>query len=207
MRYHCSPGSLDMNFNPYEIGIYGGNLFDPVNPDPKDIRLSDIARSLSRICRFNGHTNIFYSVLQHSFYVARFLPERLSVFGLLHDAHEAYIGDISTPMKNYIGRDRIEKLTTAIDQAIYRAVGIRSPTEKEMEMVRRADWLALQIETSRLFSPKAPWLSPEFIDGNFFSPLPAGKEFSREHWIRSVRSKSLEVLEKSTPDFSRNKRR
>lgn len=72
------------------------NIFDP-NPD--DIVIEDIAHALSRQCRFGGHLEEFYSVAQHSIECASRVSEPYKLQALLHDASEAFILDIPTPIK------------------------------------------------------------------------------------------------------------
>lgn len=79
-----------------------GRFFEFRDPAPQSIHLADIARSLSRICRFTGHTTKFYSVAQHSVLVSECLPRHLQLQGLLHDAAEAYLGDVSSPLKQLL---------------------------------------------------------------------------------------------------------
>lgn len=69
-----------------------------LNPDPEDFDIEDIAFSLSNQCRFNGHVR-FYSVAEHSLWVGSKLPLHLQLAGLLHDASEAYLSDVPTPVK------------------------------------------------------------------------------------------------------------
>jgi uncharacterized protein len=74
-------------------------IFDFHDPVQRTYDIEDIAHSLSNICRYNGHTPSFYSVAQHSVLVANRLPRELQMAGLLHDASEAYLGDVTTPLK------------------------------------------------------------------------------------------------------------
>ena len=83
------------------IQTYTGKPFDIFEPDQMSINLWDIAHSLANQARFNGHTMEFYSVAQHSIIVSRLVPNHLDMeaIGLLHDASEAYIGDLVRPIK------------------------------------------------------------------------------------------------------------
>lgn len=81
------------------IRTFTGKTFFPLSPRPEDIDIVDIAHSLSNMCRFVGHCNEFYSVAQHSVLVSQQVPARFALWGLLHDASEAYISDVATPIK------------------------------------------------------------------------------------------------------------
>ena len=88
------------------IQTASGVFFDIVNPRPEDVRIEDIAASLAKQCRFTGHTSSFYSVAQHSVGVCDLLleqgyPEAVQLWGLLHDASEAYLVDLPTPIKRH----------------------------------------------------------------------------------------------------------
>tara|TARA_R110001592_G_scaffold65634_2_gene201204 strand:- start:299 stop:853 length:555 start_codon:yes stop_codon:yes gene_type:complete len=87
-----------------------GQQFDLVNPTPEMVRPEDIAHSLSRLCRFNGHTPMHYSVAEHSMRVAQQVPEAYQLEALLHDATEAYVGDMVRPLKQMLpGYQEIER--------------------------------------------------------------------------------------------------
>ena len=87
------------------IQTYTGKPFNPLageNEDCGPIELMDIAHALSNLCRFNGHTKRFYSVGEHSLYVSTLLEYHgpsIQAWGLLHDAAEAYLGDMVRPIK------------------------------------------------------------------------------------------------------------
>ncbi len=87
------------------IATFSGLRVYPLEMTPADVNIKDIAHSLANICRFNGHVPRFYSVAQHSVYVARYLTEvmgqtpAVGLWGLLHDAAEAYLGDVCSPIK------------------------------------------------------------------------------------------------------------
>ena len=84
-----------------------GIHFYPLNPNPKDIDIEDIAHALSLICRANGHFRHFYSVAQHCIACAEEAIERgyspeVILGCLLHDASEAYLCDVTRPVKKHI---------------------------------------------------------------------------------------------------------
>ena len=91
---------------------------------PEDIRLDDVAASLSKICRYNGHIKVFLSVAEHSVEVSRVVPEEYAAWALLHDAHEAYVGDIIRPMCHLIGPNLINEIKDTYDRAIAERFGL-----------------------------------------------------------------------------------
>jgi hypothetical protein len=93
------------------ITTYTGRRINPLDPRAEDVYIEDIAHALSLKCRWTGHVSTFYSVAQHSVLVAKELRRaghspRTQLAGLLHDASEAYLPDIASPIK---GRFFIER--------------------------------------------------------------------------------------------------
>lgn len=89
------------------IRTYTGVMFDPLNPDPELVNITDIAHALSLLCRANGHFRNFYSVAQHSINCmeearARGHSGKVQLACLLHDASEAYLSDVTRPVKQEI---------------------------------------------------------------------------------------------------------
>lgn len=82
------------------LTTYSGHHFDPLCPDPDLICIEDIAHALSNVCRYGGHADMFYSVAQHSSLMSSYCPHRLARACLLHDAAEAYVGDMVRPIKH-----------------------------------------------------------------------------------------------------------
>ncbi len=87
-----------MNF----ILTFTGKHFNLYEPDADMIDPRDISHSLAQLCRFNGHTREFYSVAQHSCIVAELVQEEHKLAALLHDATEAYLGDMTRPLKQWM---------------------------------------------------------------------------------------------------------
>lgn len=81
------------------IQLASGRFFYFDDPRPEDIDIRDIAAHLSRLCRWTGACKSFYSVAQHSVHVSNLVPPEFALVGLLHDATEAYINDVSRPLK------------------------------------------------------------------------------------------------------------
>lgn len=104
-----------------------GRKIDITKVKPEDIEIEDIAHALSQICRFNGHTSCFYSVAQHSVRVSMSVAPPFALEGLLHDAAEAYLGDMVRPLKDLIPvYRRFEERFTKI---IYERFGVQSTSE------------------------------------------------------------------------------
>jgi hypothetical protein len=82
------------------IRTYTGILFDFEEPEASPICIEDIAHALSLLCRFAGHCKEFYSVAEHSYRVSYACPEEHALWGLMHDASEAYCVDVPRPLKH-----------------------------------------------------------------------------------------------------------
>ena len=84
------------------IQTFLGKIVYPLSLGVDDINIHDIAHSLSLQCRFNGHSQLFYSVGEHSCRVSDLCPLELKEWGLLHDAGEAYLSDLPSPLKKHM---------------------------------------------------------------------------------------------------------
>lgn len=129
-----------------------GIQFYPLDPQPEDICIDDIAHALSKICRFGGHTKEFYSVAQHSVIVSNIVPPHLALTGLMHDATEAYIGDVVRPLK-YSLPDYIQ-----IEQRLWEVIAERFnlPSVLPPE-IKHADNRALVTERRDLLAVQRQW--------------------------------------------------
>lgn len=140
------------------LETYTGLYFDYDDPQPEQVCLSDIARALSFTARFGGHSKRFLSVAEHALLchalVSEAVPNRpdLQLAALHHDSHEAYLGDVPTPLKRTLeaaAPDLYYGLVRKVDDAIGAAVGL-DPDRFHDPVVRQADADALVIEAELL---------------------------------------------------------
>lgn len=138
-----------------------GRLLDLSFPDPDVIDLEDVAHCLARTCRFNGAVDSYYSVASHSVYVARRLQEgwaaRVAQAGLLHDAAEAYLGDMTSGLKQLFPEYR--SLERAWEYAVQRRFDV---VFAGCHTIKEADLRARLAEARDLFADGYP---PELVVG------------------------------------------
>lgn len=118
-----------------------GVQFTPFDPSSSDVRLQDIAHGLANLCRASGQTQFFYSVGLHSIYVSQDLAarghsRRRQLIGLLHDAQEAYISDLVSPVKAHL--EEYQHLEAGVEDAVWDAFGLE-PTEADLAAVKESD--------------------------------------------------------------------
>lgn len=167
------------------IETFTGKPFHLLAPQPEDICIEDIAHSLSQQCRYIGHTKVFYSVAEHSYFVSLLAKEPL--WGLLHDASEAYLSDLSRPAKHLtpIGKPYLE-VEAVIMRAICDVFGL--PLDMPSS-VKEADVTMLYTEKDQLMTGLS-WsgsniegmgfdrgVKPETFKLPAWSPLQAEQQF------------------------------
>ena len=137
------------------VSTRSGRRVALLNPSPSQIAIGDIAHGLAHQCRFNGQTNKFYSVAQHSVLVASILPRELRLAGLLHDASEAYLGDIVQPLKELLPDYQ------AIEAKFCEVLGTRFNVDLQPnDAIRHADLVVLATERRDLMPmDTADWSS------------------------------------------------
>lgn len=147
----------------------------PLSPRVDDIDWSTIPTVLANLCRFGGHTTRFYSVAEHSMLVRTIVVRQLStkfkhwstlqkqqiiLRALIHDANEAFTGDIIRPLKDsfviyhgvswsWVG----EWVDRKIEPIILASLGLSAPTDVEREIIHHADMVALATEKRDVLSP------------------------------------------------------
>lgn len=132
---------------------YTGRRFYPMDPRPEDFDLKDIAHALANVNRYGGHLDRPYSVAQHSVLVSRHCPPGLEMCGLMHDAPEAYIGDMVKPLKLMLPQFQ------EIEDGVWRALAKRFDLPEEMpDEVKRVDLQMLGTEVRDLMDqPVGDW--------------------------------------------------
>lgn len=114
------------------IMTHTGKRFRPFAPDPADIDIRDIAHALSLICRYGGHPSGFYSVAEHSVLLSRAVPAEMAFDALMHDAAEAYLGDIPRPIKRAKEMTAWRDAEWIVETAIGKKFGCRLPMDAEL---------------------------------------------------------------------------
>jgi uncharacterized protein len=135
---------------------FSGKQFWPLDPIPTDIKIVDIAHALSLVNRYNGHTPVPYSVAQHSVLVSLECDPVDAFWGLMHDASEAFIGDVISPLKRELPEyQSVEKHLMGIVCNRYGMDLVEPPS------VKKADLTILAAESRDLFPVKpADWKLP-----------------------------------------------
>lgn len=105
-----------------KIKTFSGLWIDPMDPNPADVALVDVAHGLALTCRFAGHVRVPYSVAEHCVRMSHAVPEDLALDALVHDCAEAYITDLSAPIKRrpemQVFRDAEDRLEAVIREAL-----------------------------------------------------------------------------------------
>lgn len=152
------------------IQTYSGRKFNPLRPYPDAIVIQDIAHSLSMQCRFSGHVKKFYSVAQHCVLVSYICDSADALWGLLHDASEAYLVDIPAPLKHSGKFEAYREAEKVMMSAICQRFGL---SQTEPNSVKKADKVLLATEARDLMGPLHPeWRQPEDPLPFLVDPLP-----------------------------------
>ena len=182
MTDHGPPGP-----GPY-LQTVSGRWVNPFDPDPSQLDAGDIARALANQCRFGGHSRVFYSVAQHAVIVSELVEQRggdvEDVFAaLMHDASEAYLGDMPHPLKH---RSPLGAAFKAAEDHLEQALRERFGIKADVPEIKRADCALLATER-RAFSaedwhwPELAGVEPLDLELTAWSPDAAAEAFARRY--------------------------
>lgn len=129
------------------VGLCNGDFFDYNSPETHNYDIKAIAQSLAKNCRFNGHNDgdKNYSVAEHSVWVSRLVPPKMALEGLLHDASEAFTGDIQKPLKEML--PNFKKIEDRIEEALAAFFGLAYPFPPE---IKQADVMMYKAERQQI---------------------------------------------------------
>jgi 5'-deoxynucleotidase YfbR-like HD superfamily hydrolase len=154
---------LSTLYTPDCIRTYTGRFVNVFQPTPEMICIEDIAHSLSQQCRFGGHLAQFYSVAQHSLNCASLVSSAHAKAALLHDASEAYLMDIPSPIKAKM--PEYKKIEHDLMIVIAQALGFAYPLSDEVKQIDKEmlelEWQALAVGTS---TPARAYFKPSTTD-------------------------------------------
>jgi uncharacterized protein len=129
------------------IMLQSGAWFDFAAPHSSPFTVDDIAHGLANICRYSGQCNRFYSVAEHSLLVSE-TAVGFELEALMHDAAEAFVGDITRPLKQML--PDYKRIETEVERAIFSRFGIQTPLPPE---VKQADLRVLAAEQRQIMPP------------------------------------------------------
>lgn len=137
-----------------------GFQFFPLDPHEDEIHIEEIAHALSNLCRYNGHVEEFYSVAEHCVALSYAVPPEYAMEALLHDASEAFLGDMIRPLKiNDLFYQRVE---AQLVKVIARKFGM---PEELSPVVKEYDTRILVDERQKFMAdPPAPWFGNEQVE-------------------------------------------
>lgn len=163
------------------IRLHSGRYFDFTDPEHSEFDILDIAHSLSKLCRFTGHCDRFYSVAQHSVHVSGLVPPEDALAGLLHDASEAFLGDVAKPLKMIL--PDYQALEKRVEAAVLGRFGL--PPELPAS-VKHADLVMLRTEQRDLMHAGSEvWAATDSVDplSETLDPWPARKAADMFLWL------------------------
>lgn len=167
------------------IHLSTGRLFNILDPDPALIEPEMLAHALGFLCRWTGQCNVFFSVAQHCVIVSEVVPPELALQGLLHDASEAFIGDINRPLKDLM-HNMAPGVLQGIEERLHEAIAERFGTGYPHDpLVKWADNTSLATEKRDILTVKEDWHS---LPDPLTTPIrPLGPVGARNAWLTRFR--------------------
>jgi hypothetical protein len=134
------------------ILLFSGSYFDSEAPDTSAFTIEDIAHGLAMTCRFAGQCSRFYSVAEHCVHLSENVPPEDAYQGLMHDAAEAFVGDMAKPMKVMLPEFSV--IEKSVEAAVFRRFSVRTPLPPS---IKEADILMLVTEQRQLMKNRDDW--------------------------------------------------
>jgi hypothetical protein len=160
------------------IMLQSGAWFDFVSPNTSPFTIEDIAHGLAHICRYSGQCKGFYSVAEHSLLVSE-MATGFELEALMHDAAEAFLGDITRPLKQML--PDYKRIEAEVERAIFSRFGMQTPLPRE---VKQADLRVLAAEQRQIM----PRGTDDWLRGQDVVPAPVvvrnlPPEAAKREWL------------------------
>jgi 5'-deoxynucleotidase YfbR-like HD superfamily hydrolase len=168
----------------YYLETYSGIKFYYNDIKLEYINIVDIAHAIAMQARCNGHTERFYGIAEHCLNVSEIVPDYLKLPALLHDAAEAYVGDLVGPVKYQPGLERYREIEDRITGAIYKKFDITVSAE-DRKIIKLADLRMLKTEGLQLFKYPKEWslIAPDITPIEGFQILGLNWERAKEYYL------------------------
>ena len=193
------------NAGPY-LQTVSGRWVNPFDPDPDQIELADIARALANQCRFGGHCRTFYSVAQHCVLVSELIEQEGgstedALAGLMHDAAEAYLGDLPHPIKH---RSQLGARFIEAEKPLERVIRDRFAITDSSVAVKRIDRALLATERRAFSAERWDWpelsgVVPLDLELQAWSPDQSAETFVRRFEVLVARRGSARSTVRPRP--------
>lgn len=138
-------------YTPNCIRTFTGQYVNVFDPHPDTLKIEDIAHALSQQCRFGGHLPTFYSVAQHSIYACHLASGPNKLEALMHDASEAFLLDIPSPIKK--GLANYGEIEDKLMLALAAKFGFTWPVKEEIKNIDKEllvmEWNQLMLKQGK----------------------------------------------------------
>jgi hypothetical protein len=182
-----SPDPAPPGPGPY-LQTVSGRWVNPFDPDPAQLDAGDIARALANLCRFGGHSRVFYSVAQHCVIVSQLVEQgggdaEDAFAALMHDATEAYLGDMPHPLKH---RSPLGAAFKTAEDRLELAIRDRFRLKPDVPAIKRFDRSLLATERKAFSDERWHWpelegVEPLALELTAWSPDEAARAFAERY--------------------------
>ena len=159
------------------ISVVGGNFFNLLQPEESEYDIDLVATALSNLCRYTGHVTRFYSVAEHSVLVSQIVPQKYALEGLLHDASEAFVGDVSSPLKKLL--PEYQRIENNIQEDVAKRFNLHYPFPEE---IHKAD--------KQLYWSERKTIAPS-VDSFWHKEFRASRKVEPQGWTPRIAKKKF----------------